>query len=272
MLLQLRDILAVYQVFEFGVCNFNQIQTFLPCRNVSQIPEQAKSIIVCAFPYYIEQKQPANLCKYAQLPDYHTVVKTILNQIISALQETFGGNYVGFSDISALPEKDCAWLCGLGIRGKNGLIINRRYGSYFMIGEIVTDVQFEPSKPIEEECIGCNRCIQSCPAGAIKEGKIDYERCLSAITQKKGELTLTEKELIEKNQLVWGCDHCQSVCPHNAEVAQTHLTAFTQDIEPYVTYENLSKLMKTRAFGYRGRKLMLRNLDLVNHLSEKQER
>ena len=260
---KLREILARNQIRSFGVCDYSKLSTFLPCRNSEWIPKDAKSVIVCAFPYYTGEHPGANVCKYAMVPDYHVVVRNILNQAAEELRQEFDASFVGFTDVSALPERECALSAGLGFPGVNGLVIHPEYGSFFVIGELVTDHWFEPDKPMNQFCIQCGLCIKKCPAGAISMGSIDYTRCLSEVTQRKGELTEQEQALITKNGLMWGCDCCQNCCPHNQGLPLTYIEAFSSDVVPYVDRENLNPLCKTRAFGYRGKAVLKRNLDLI---------
>ena len=260
---KLREILKSNQIESFGVCDYNGISRFLPCRNREWIPPNAKSVIVCAFPYYTGEYPEANVCKYAMVPDYHYVVRQILNRAAEELSTWFHASFVGFTDVSALPEHECAIAAGLGFPGVNGLVIHPRYGTFFVIGELVTDYLFPFDSPLTETCMNCGACIKACPAGAISRRGIDYTCCLSEVTQKKGELTEKEQALIEKNGLMWGCDCCQNCCPHNRNPEKTYLKEFSSDIEPLVTRENLNALCKTRAFGYKGKTLLKRNLTLI---------
>ena len=265
----LREILARHQIFSFGVCDYGAIHTFLPCRNSWRIPAGARSVIVCAFPYYTGEHPGANVCRYAMVPDYHHVVRRILNEAAEELQDRFQAKFVGFSDVSALPEQECALAAGLGFRGVNGLVIHPQYGTFFVIGELVTDGLFPFDSPLTQTCLHCGLCVKSCPAQAISAGGIDYTRCLSAVTQKKGELTDQERSLVGKNGLMWGCDGCQNCCPYNKELPQTYLRDFLDDVEPVVNEENLSVLCKSRAFGYKGKTLLRRNLDLIGSCEKK---
>ncbi len=261
---QLKEILRRSQIFSYGVCDYGKITEFLPCRNRERIPAGAKSVIVCAFPYYTGEHPDANVCKYAMVPDYHIVVRGLLNQAAEELTQAFGGSFVGFTDVSALPERECALAAGLGFPGVNGMVIHPEYGTFFVIGEIVTDCLFDFDEPITNQtCLKCGRCVASCPAGAISWQGVDYTRCLSEVTQRKGELTAQEEALIRKNGLMWGCDSCQNCCPHNQRLPLTYLDAFRSDVQPVVTRENLNALCKTRAFGYKGKTLLKRNLDLI---------
>ena len=263
---KLREILYAHQIESFGICDYGSISEFLPCRNRERIPENAKSVIVCAFPYYTGEHPEANVCKYAMVPDYHVVVRQLLNEASEELSRIFQASFVGFSDVSALPEHACALAAGLGFPGVNGLVIHPRYGSFFVIGELVTDYLFPFDSPLTAACMHCGACISACPAGAISEDHIDYTRCLSEVTQRKGELSREEEMLIEKNGLMWGCDCCQNCCPHNRDLPITYLAGFSSDIEPIVTRENLNLLCKSRAFGYKGKTLLKRNLSLIGYV------
>ena len=266
---ELGEILAKNQIFSYGVCDYQGISEFLPCRNRERIPENAQSVIVCAFPYYTGEHPGANVCKYAMVPDYHYVVRQILNQAAQELEAYFGGAFVGFSDVSAIPERECALASGLGFPGVNGLVIHPAYGTFFVIGELVTDCRFIFDSPLTQTCMECGACVNACPAGAISRQGVDYTHCLSEITQKKGELTLQEQELVRGNGLMWGCDCCQNCCPHNRNLPITYLEAFASDVEPVVTRENLNALCKTRAFGYKGKTLLKRNLELIGESEPK---
>ena len=267
---QLDQILAENQIFSYGVCDYGSIREFLPCRNREWIPKEAKSVIVCAFPYYVGEHPEANVCKYAMVPDYHYVVRQILNRAAEALQNVFGGSFVGFTDVSALPERECALAAGLGFPGVNGLVIHPRYGTFFVIGELVTDVLFPFDSPMNAICMQCGACIRACPPGVISKEGIDYSRCLSEVTQRKGELTEKEQSEIRKNGLMWGCDCCQNCCPHNRNLPLTYLKEFSSDVQTVVTLENLNALCKTRAFGYKGKTLLKRNLSLLAESPQKE--
>ena len=259
----LTQILSEHKIDSYGVCDYQGISRFLPCRNRERIPENARSVIVCAFPYYTGEHPGANVCKYAMVPDYHWVVRGILNKAAEALQQHYGASFVGFTDVSALPEKECALAAGLGFPGRNGLVIHPRYGTFFVIGELVTDYRFPFDSPLNKTCLQCGACMKACPAGAISREGIDYTRCLSEVTQRKGELTDREQNQIRANGLMWGCDCCQNCCPYNRDLPETYLREFSSDIQPVVTRENLNALCKTRAFGYKGKTLLKRNLELI---------
>ena len=147
---------------------------------------------MCAFPYYTGEHPGPKCCKYAMVPDYHALggAPDFQTGAAGISEQACGGAFVAFADVSALPEHHCAIDAGLGVAGVNGLVIHPEYGSFFVIGEIVTDCLLTFYAPrAEQMCMRCGKCSQNCPAGAIRWDGIDYSRCLSQITQQKGDLT-----------------------------------------------------------------------------------
>ena len=120
-------------------------------------------------------------------------------------------------DSGAAMEKAWAERCGLGWRGKNTLLINRRHGSWFFIGIILTDLETEYDSPETDHCGSCDRCIGACPTGALEAPHmLNPVRCIAYQTiENKGEIPagLTGKF----GNRIFGCDICQEVCPFNRE-------------------------------------------------------
>ena len=240
------------------------------CRETSaQIIEREgfspKSVIMYLLPYY--GGESGNLSRYAASRDYHIAIREINRRLIARLQaEIPGATLVGYGDHSPIDERDAALSLGLGILGDNGLLINEKYGSYVFVGDVVTDIEPEAlgaASPLRHKrCEGCGLCRENCPTGCLSGGG----DCLSAITQRKGELSDGEREMMRKVNTVWGCDECQSVCPHNLRAKKTPLSFFLSDRIENLTPEILSSLnkeqLKERAFGWRGRKILERNLSV----------
>ena len=247
----------------WGICRFSDIESSLiECRAKSRLPENASSIIVACFPYLLpeEEYKNSNISKYAVVTDYHDVALSRLRKACDELSVAFPENkFVPFADNSPVPEVSAALYAGLGVRGKNTLLITEKYGSFVFIGEIVTDLVIDSDKPTVRNCTDCGRCSRECPAHAITENGIDSEKCISAITQKKGELTEEEKKLMKKCGCVWGCDVCQDVCPMNINAAFTQIEEFLQSAVP-VLCEDTD--ISERAYAWRGRKVIDRNLSI----------
>ena len=229
-----------------------------------------RNVLVAAFPYYAGER-PGNLSLYARGRDYHQVVTGRLNTICDILRENYkNGVFLPAADNSPLPERQAAWRCGIGLRGKNGLVILPPYGSYVFLGTILTDVEVDlPSRTPSAHCVGCGKCLTACPGGALGEAGVDLDRCLSELTQRKGELTADQGALLKNHPLIWGCDTCQQVCPYNAAPALSPLPEFREGLVDALEGADLEGLTNRtfrerygdRAFAWRGPAPLRRNLE-----------
>lgn len=223
----------------------------------------ARSVLTFVVTYKSSAK--GNISQYARGSDYHGVLRGIARPAEEKLRkEGFCTKF--FSDTGALFDRHLAYLSGLGFFGKNHCLIHPRFGSFVFIGAILTDCPLPEDSPIKDTCKGCGKCIKACPSGALGSG--DFSRCLSCITQKKEELTEEEAELIKKSPLIWGCDICQEVCPHNDGVPDATLPAFSEDticmltLPEDISNREFKRRYGDRAFSWRGKNVLLRNMRL----------
>ncbi len=253
----IKNIFIDMGITQVGVCDFAPFANRLfPVRNSVRLPECAGSVIVCLFPYKVQSAPPENLSRYAAVPDYHGIVMRYLETAAAKLSEKFTDySFVPFTDNSPLPEVDAAVSARLGVKGKNGLLINQVYGSFVFIGEIVTDMPIDALPPITAECINCGMCLKFCPVGCEKE------RCLSALSQKKGRLSEKEAAILCENKILWGCDICAEVCPMNKGKKTTDIPEF---IEGYRNSYSPGEDPQGRAYMWRGTAPIKRNFDLIN--------
>ena len=263
---RIKKIMDKNQITCFGIIPFNVLSPLIECRAKLRIPQNTKSVIVMLFPYNVGDYKDRNISKYAMLLDYHIVTEKILNRIIEELKDVFPNeSFEGFADNSPIKEVDAAAKAGLGVIGENGLLINKTFGSYVFIGEIVTTAILPYTISEVKHCTKCGICKKSCPQGAICGSEFNKDVCLSAITQKKGQLTDEQEYAIKKGGLVWGCDVCNDVCPLNKNVQKSNIYDFYENIIPVVTKENVEEIIKNRAFNYRGIKTIVRNIDIINN-------
>ena len=256
-----------YGFSDIGICEFSRVLPLIKCRGALRVPREAKSVIVGVFAYgWIGNKKIGNknVAEYAALDDYHLTVGKILEDAAEWLKKEYPEEkFVSFTDNSPIREVEAAYLAGLGKIGKNGLLIHEKYGMRIFIGEIITTLDIADEAQPRGRCTGCGACIKKCPTGAISEDGCSVEKCLSYITQRKGELSEEEKKLMRENNTVWGCDKCIEACPMNKgkELADNGL--IVKNIDSELNFENYKELMTRKAYGYRGERTILRNLEIV---------
>jgi epoxyqueuosine reductase len=230
----------------------------------------ARTIVVCLFSYYAgdEGRKGGNISRYARGVDYHHVVGERLGKIASFFTEQ-GYKAEYFSDNGPLNERYLALRAGLGFLGRNGFLIHPDYGTYTVIGYLVTNCPMEADQPMDRTCLECGACIRACPGGALSETGFCAKRCASYLTQKKGELTAEEIVVIQRSGYAWGCDICQEVCPHNRGIKMTALPEFREDlistlqIGEEMSARQFRHKYQKRAFSWRGKATMLRNLQIL---------
>ncbi|MGL5972337.1 MAG: epoxyqueuosine reductase [Oscillospiraceae bacterium] len=261
----IKKILEKNNVKSYGFTNFSLKDIAFITRKNDMLESDLKSVIVMSFPYYSKKITNGNISIYARVEDYHKVVKKILDPVVKNLNKSFYGHrFLIFIDSSPISEVDFAIKAGLGVKGKNNLLITKDYGSYVFLASIITTLKLKESKPNYDPCISCDLCIKKCPGDAIKNNKVVKEKCLSHITQKKGVLSEEEENLIKVNKTLWGCDICQEVCPHNKIVEDSYIKGFLDNIINNLDYDNVDETYKKRAYGFRGKNVLIRNLDILN--------
>ena len=285
--INLQEICKELNIYEFGVASWplpENAKSILyesnPCPFTAANVEERllgtslftpKSAIVCLFPYYVEHKDPSNLSRYTWAKDYHLVINEYLKKLIEKLQiMNTDAQFSIHCDTSPLADRYMAYLAGLGFYGKNNCFISPKWGSYVVIGTILTTLELEPNTPLTQSCMGCNRCITACLGQCLGLDEFKFDTCKSYLTQKKGELTSEEEHIIAKTPLVFGCDVCQEVCPHNKDISTTPIPEF-QSVEPYIDRDELDSLTNKefkakyghRAFSWRGKKILMRNQEII---------
>ncbi len=259
----MKELLKKYGITDYGFVDFNSLKTF-NVRSISRIPSGCRTAVAMIFPYYNREAFKGNISAYCSVEDYHIVVGDLLKKICREAREKWPEySFEPFVDSSPIDEVDMCVKAGLGVRGVNSLLISPKYGSYIFIGEILTDMELPTEDRTHTGCLNCGRCVAACPGKAISENGVDRARCASFISQKKGELTREEEQILRSAGTVFGCDICQKVCPMNRK-AEAFSNLFSENIINLVTEENVEGLYKKRAFGFRGLKVLKRNLEIYN--------
>lgn len=168
------------------------------------------------------------IAKYARGRDYHKTFKSRLKKLFKYTKQEAGG-IDGRVFVDSAPVMDKAWAerSGLGWMGKNGNMLNKELGSWFLIGEMIVDTPFVYDAPVADHCGRCTRCLDACPTNAIYEPyKIDSKRCISYLTIELKD-RIPEEHKKSLGSWVFGCDICQDVCPWNRKAKYSSIDDFT---------------------------------------------
>jgi len=158
----------------------------------------------------------AYVARYALGRDYHKVMRNRLQKLADRIATEIGPfGYRAFVDSAPVLERALARDAGLGWIGKHTCLINRDAGSWFFLGEILTDLPLPVDAPASAHCGTCSRCITVCPTGAIVAPyRVDARLCISYLTIELKESIPEELRPLVGNR-IFGCDDCQLACPWN---------------------------------------------------------
>ncbi len=199
----------------FADMRFTMAQPEVSCHPETLLPG-ARTVVSAALCYYAPG--PARGAGEGRLPRYTWADHYAeLRVKLEALGERLGGRYRVLVDENQHVDREGAARAGIGFYGKNTLLITRTHGSWVVLGTLVTDVEVEPSQPLELDCGSCTLCIEACPTGALDDpGVVDSTKCLSYWTQAPAPIPEPYRE--DLGTQVYGCDICQDVCPWNRGV------------------------------------------------------
>jgi epoxyqueuosine reductase len=205
----------------------------------SHVLEGCKTLLMLGLPYNTsmhERQKPeqtpwrGRVARYAiGDADYHDVIHMKLKQLKQWLEQQQPGCLVrGVVDTAPLLEREFAELAGLGWVGKNTLLLNRNWGSYFFLAALLTDIELACDPPHEKGYCGtCTACLDECPTNAFPTPYVlDASRCISYLTIEHRE-TITPELSSKLGDWVFGCDICQEVCPWNRKAEQSFAPEFS---------------------------------------------
>lgn len=260
--------LDAFAVLPFSLCNCRR-PDIITRRGVSD--KDIKTAILFLIPYYVHDGE-GNISLYARSGDYHFYSDALFERIIPLLEAEYGGCFLGFADKSPIEETVAAARAGLGKIGDNYMLISEKYGSFVFLAEILTTnlpemfgYAHEAMTSKDYGCLHCGACKKACPMVC------ENMPCLSAVTQKKGELSEEEQQYLKKYGSAWGCDICQLVCPMNAKILreglETPIEFFKRDRISSLTEDVLNGMdeetFRRRSFSWRGKAPLFRNLSIL---------
>ncbi len=200
----------------FADMKFTMAKPEISCHPEAMLDGDARTVVSAALCYWVDAPPPAvdegRLPRYAWRDHY-----ALLRMRLDELGQRLGGRYRVLVDANQHVDREGARRAGIGFYGKNTMLITREHGSWVVLGTLVTDVDIDPSPPLDLDCGRCTLCIDACPTGALDDpGVLDARLCLSYWTQAPAPVPEPFREEIGAS--VYGCDICQDVCPWNRGV------------------------------------------------------
>lgn len=189
--------------------------------------EGVRSVVVCGFVYGgrgapTADRRRGKVARYARGADYHDLLWRRLEALLAWLRrERPGTAGRAVADTAPLLERDFARLAGLGWVGKNTMLIDRRLGSFTLLGALLVDADLRPDEPFRaDHCGTCTRCLDACPTDAFAGPyRLDARRCISFWTiEHRG--PIPDEAAAALDGWAFGCDVCQEVCPWNRKAPE----------------------------------------------------
>jgi epoxyqueuosine reductase len=194
-----------------------------------------RSVISVGMNYYVacradERPGHGRIARYAWGRDYHDVMGRRLSRLEDRIRQLAPqAETRSYVDTGPIMEKAWAQQAGLGWIGKHSNLVSPRFGSWLVLGEVLTTLELDPDEPGTDLCGSCSLCLRACPTGAITEPYVvDARRCLSYLTielPRAGEGIPDEFQRQTGNR-IFGCDDCLDVCPYNLQATTTDEQAF----------------------------------------------
>lgn len=239
--------------------------------NPTMLVEGCRSIISVAM-NYAPAKTIEGIADYAQGKDYHRIVKERLYMLLQSINCVQNVQGRAFCDSAPVLERYWAVKAGIGYIGRNRQLIIPGKGSKFFLGELLVDIELCYDTPLDRNlCGNCHKCIDSCPGKALDEKGLDANRCLSY-------LTIEHRDPLPENigkmmgNCFYGCDRCQTVCPHNRFAAPNTtpelqpsplLLQMTKEMWSTLTKEEYKELFRHSAVERCKYEQLMRNIGAI---------
>ena len=224
---------------------FTMAQPEVSCHPEQLLPN-ARTVVSAALCYYADE--PELPPGHGRLPRYTWYdAYAELRGKLDELGRRLGGDYRVLVDENQHVDREAAARSGVGFYGKNTMLITRRFGSWVVLGTLVTDAELERRRRSTLDCGSCTLCIEACPTGALDEpGTLDATQLplvLDAVGRRSPE---AYREALGAQ--VYGCDICQDVCPWNRGIEKRRAgQPLPTNAEPHVDLVRLARLRPLRA-------------------------
>lgn len=200
-----------------------------------QVLPGCQSIICVGLNYYTDQRADegpgrGRIARYAWGKDYHTVLGMKLRELEKRIHTLAPGEHTrSYVDTGPVMEKAWAQQAGLGWIGKHSNLVSTEFGSWLVLGELLTTLELEPDEPATDLCGSCSLCVTACPTQAITDPYVvDARRCISYLTIElyQPDSSIPDELARHLGNRIFGCDDCLDICPYNVQARPTAEGAF----------------------------------------------
>ena len=198
--------------------------------NMAYLPESVETV------KRLQTKDKGYVARYALGRDYHKLIRKRLTQLAKKIELAVGEHgYRAFVDSAPILERQIAEQAGMGWIGKNTLLLSPKAGSWFLLGEVFTNLPLPVDKPTaKRHCGSCSACLDKCPTNAFVEPWVlDASKCISYLTIEYDGI-IPEELRSKMGNRIFGCDDCQLVCPWTKFAKHTQ----EQDFQPRHNLDN----------------------------------
>lgn len=198
--------------------------------NMAYLPESVETV------KRLQTKDKGYVARYALGRDYHKLIRKRLTQLAKKIELAVGEHgYRAFVDSAPILERQIAEQAGMGWIGKNTLLLSPKAGSWFLLGEVFTNLPLPVDKPTaKRHCGSCSACLDKCPTNAFVEPWVlDASKCISYLTIEYDGV-IPEELRSKMGNRIFGCDDCQLVCPWTKFAKHTQ----EQDFQPRHNLDN----------------------------------
>ena len=115
--------------------------------------------------------------------------------------------------------KDSAVLAGLGVIGRNNLLVTPEFGSNLRLRGIFMEAELDPTGPLEgfDPCSGCDApCHAACPRDAFRSGSYERAICKREMDQNDADVEILDGPSMgidEESEVIVYCRGCENACP-----------------------------------------------------------
>ena len=181
------------------------------------IPLETQSVLVLALAH--DRSQP-ELDWWDGTPENtpgNRQLRRIVNQLRPWLEETFGIATLRVPyqiHDGGIYLKDAAVLAGLGILGKNNLVITPQFGPRVRLRALFLNARLDPTGPIDyNPCDGCPMpCRSACPQNAFAGNAFSQSACNIQMTIDESR-PVTIPDVPVPRTAVRYCRACEWACP-----------------------------------------------------------